>query len=107
RKSAASFEVRELMGGKSSIAFSYRIVGRRKDTKEHRRFAKVDTSLPVTARARHKPPSRAGLRAFVRRFEKEARQRAPKGAKKMGKRPSTIPSRDDLKRLMQKPPARG
>jgi hypothetical protein len=30
RRSAASFEVRELMGGKSSIAFSYRIVGRRK-----------------------------------------------------------------------------
>jgi hypothetical protein len=30
RKRAASFEVRELMGGRSSIAFSYRIVGRRK-----------------------------------------------------------------------------
>src|SRR5262249_45734925 len=30
RKSAANFEVRELMGGKSSVAFSYRVVGRRK-----------------------------------------------------------------------------
>jgi len=42
RKSAASFEVRELGGGTSSIAFSYRIVGRRKDIKNHRRFAKID-----------------------------------------------------------------
>jgi hypothetical protein len=49
RKTAASFEVRELMGGKSSIAFSYRIVGRRKDIKEHRRFAKIDTLLPAPA----------------------------------------------------------
>jgi len=31
RKSNASFEVRELMGGKSAIAFSCRIVGRRKE----------------------------------------------------------------------------
>jgi len=38
-KSAASFEVRELMGGKSNVAFSYRIVGRRKDIKERRRYA--------------------------------------------------------------------
>jgi hypothetical protein len=38
RKSADSFEVRELTGGKSDIAFSYRIVGRRKDIKSHQRF---------------------------------------------------------------------
>jgi hypothetical protein len=42
RKSAASFEVREFGGGTSSIAFSYRIVGRRKDIKNHQRFAKID-----------------------------------------------------------------
>jgi hypothetical protein len=42
RKSAASFEVRELGGGTSSTAFSYRIVGRRKDIKNHQRFAKID-----------------------------------------------------------------
>ena len=42
RKSAASFEVRELGGGTSSIAFSYRIAGRRKDIKNHQRFAKID-----------------------------------------------------------------
>jgi hypothetical protein len=46
RKSAASFEVRELMGGKSGIAFSYRIVGRRKDIKAQKRFAKIDTRRP-------------------------------------------------------------
>jgi len=104
RKSAASFEVRELNGGKSNVAFSYRIVGKRRDIKKLRRFAKVDMSLPVPARTRHKLPSQAGFRAFVSRFEKEARRRAPKGAKKMRERPSTIPSRDDLMRLMQKPP---
>jgi hypothetical protein len=47
RKSAASFEVRELAGGTSSVAFSYRIVGRRKDIRGHRRFAKIDVTLPV------------------------------------------------------------
>ncbi|MGA7485608.1 MAG: hypothetical protein WBW74_01525, partial [Xanthobacteraceae bacterium] len=48
-KTAASFEVRELGGGKSSIAFSYRIVGRRRDITRHRRFAKVDARLPLPA----------------------------------------------------------
>jgi hypothetical protein len=36
RKSATSFQVVEQMGGTSNIAFSYRIVGRRRDIKEHR-----------------------------------------------------------------------
>ena len=40
RKSTASFEVRELMGGKPAIAFSYRIVGRRKE-----RHGNYSTSL--------------------------------------------------------------
>lgn len=52
-KSAASFEVRELMGGNASIAFSYRIVGRRKDIKKHRRFAKIDMRLPVSKAGTH------------------------------------------------------
>ena len=43
-KRGASFEVRELQGGSSSIAFSYRIVAKRKDIKRHTRFAKIDTS---------------------------------------------------------------
>src|SRR5262245_66376153 len=50
RKTAANFEVRELMGGKSDVAFSYRIVGKRKDIKGHRRFAKIDTRTPSPPR---------------------------------------------------------
>jgi hypothetical protein len=80
RKSAVSFEVRELMGGKSAIAFSYRIIGWRKDIKGHRRFAKIDTHLPAPPRARRlRPPRRlkgprpapAALRALVARMEKQ------------------------------------
>jgi hypothetical protein len=47
RKSATSFEVRELGAGTSNVAFSYRIVGRRKDIRGHRRFAKINVTLPV------------------------------------------------------------
>jgi hypothetical protein len=85
-RSAASFEVRELAGGTSNVAFSYRIVGRRKDIRRHRRFAKIDTRLQLPADATRPPrkgaPRAAELRAFVARLEKEARARAPKGAKK-------------------------
>jgi hypothetical protein len=71
------------MGGKSSIAFSYRIVGRRKDITEGRRFGKIDTRLPAPAPRKPKAASRSSaLRAFVAGLEKEARARAPKGAKK-------------------------
>jgi hypothetical protein len=85
-KTAASFEVRELGGGKSSVAFSYRIVGRRRDITRHQRFAKIDTRLLTPAAAtrapRRRKPTAAALRAFVASLEKEARARAPKGAKK-------------------------
>jgi hypothetical protein len=95
-KSAASFEVRELAGGTSSVAFSYRIVGRRKDIKGHRRFAKFDTRLPLPAaatRATRKPkPTPAELRAFIARVKKMARQRAPKGAR-TGGRPRALRKR--------------
>jgi hypothetical protein len=87
RKAANSFTVRELKGGKSSITFSYRIVGRRKDIKEHRRFAKIDIPPRVPTRPPRGPrklvPTAAGLRAFVARVEKEARERAPKGVEKV------------------------
>jgi len=52
--------VRELAGGTQSVAFSYRIVGRRKDIKGHRRFAKIDMRLPPLPRAR--PQHRRGGR---------------------------------------------
>jgi hypothetical protein len=92
RKRATSFEVRELMGGKSAIAFSYRIVGRRKDIKGHRRFAKIDTRLrlPVprarpartARRAKVPPPTPAGLRALATRREKQAEAEMSKRARK-------------------------
>ena len=94
RKSATSFEVCELMGGKSSITFSYRIVGRRKDIKGHRRFAKIDTRLsmpPLVTRPPRKRGMRSSaLRTFLTRFEKEkgAWQRRPRRTKKgSGSRP--------------------
>jgi hypothetical protein len=74
RKSAASFEVRELMGGKSSIAFCYRIVGRRKDITRHRRFARIDTLLPIRRRCAPSSP------ALSRRPA-----RGPKRARKLGR----------------------
>ncbi len=89
QKSAASFEVRELLGGESAIAFCYRIVGRRRDIKRHRRFAKIDARLPVPAAAPRAPrrgrPTAAALRAFVAGIEHEARERAPKRARKVGR----------------------
>ncbi len=85
RKSANRFEVRELSAGKSSIAFSYRIIGRRKDIKQHRRFAKVDmriSSLTAGARTQRKPAATpARLRAFIARTEKEAKNRTARSVR--------------------------
>jgi hypothetical protein len=88
----ASFEVRELGGGRSSVAFSYRIVGRRKDVKGYRRFAKIDTRLPLPFLRARNPrrmktpgPTAAQLRAFAARMEKEARAQMRKLGRK-GKR---------------------
>ena len=72
RKSAASFEVREFGGGTSSIAFSYRIVGRRKDIKDHRRFAKI--TLPVFPK-RRKPLARSRSEAGAMRAGRRQRRR--------------------------------
>jgi hypothetical protein len=85
RRKANSFEVRELMGGKSSAAFSYRIVGRRKDVGRYTRFAKidkVDTRLELPDAPRPPKPTPAALRAFIARVEKEAAKSKPKGARK-------------------------
>jgi hypothetical protein len=110
RKTAASFEVRESQGGESSITVSYRIVGRRKDIKEHRRFAKIDTrlQLPAASRSRRKVvPTAAGLRAFAARLEKKARERAPKGAAEGRARMRRKGARPDFERLMQTRPEPG
>jgi hypothetical protein len=88
-KTAAGFEVRELGGGKSNVAFSYRIVGKRRDISRHRRFEKMDTRFPmppVTSRAARRKPTEAALREFTAGLEKEARERAPKRARKVTER---------------------
>jgi hypothetical protein len=89
RQSGTSFEVREQQGGKSSVAFSYRIVGRRKDIKAHQRFARIDARLPGLAEARRaarkRAPTGADLRKFVAGLEKETGKRGPKAPKKAAK----------------------
>ena len=90
RQGGASFEVRELGGGTSSVAFSYRIVGRRRDIRAHKRFAKIDTRLPLPVRGRRRAPT---LRAFRAELEREARARA------------TPAMRKSDRELARKPPA--
>ena len=86
RQGGASFEVRELQGGTSSVAFSYRIVGKRKDIKAHKRFAKVEATLPMLAkpargraRAAAKPSSMDVLLAALRKQAGGKPARARKG----------------------------
>jgi hypothetical protein len=89
RKSAASFEVRELIGGKSSVAFSYRIVGRRKDVRGHRRFAKFDMPVPPPApRARRRAPTRA---AFIADLERRVRATATPAMRKSDREVAAMP----------------
>lgn len=86
-KTAVSFEVRELSGGKSAVAFSYRIVGKRRDITRHRRFEKIHTPPlvpPTPPRGpRRGKPTAAALRKFIASLEKEARERSPKRARKV------------------------
>jgi hypothetical protein len=90
----ASFEVRELAGGTSSVAFSYRIVGRRKDINRHKRFAKVDMRLPLPAvRDRRRPPT---LRAFIADIEKEARAKATPAMRKSDQEVAALPRPEDV-----------
>jgi len=92
RKTANRFEVRELTGGKSNIRFSYRITGRRKDIRGQRRFPKIDTHLPLPATPTRAPrqgkATAAALRTFIAGLEREARERAPKDARKARRTPS-------------------
>jgi hypothetical protein len=67
RQGGASFEVRELQGGKSNVAFSYRIVGRRKDFKAER-FAKVaipkapkPPKLPAAPKVKERSPTKPSV----------------------------------------------
>jgi hypothetical protein len=83
-KRGASFEVRELQGGTSNVAFSYRIVAKRKDIKRHTRFAKIETPVPMlvgkarAARGRKTTRLPSATRALFATLEKEARKKATK-----------------------------
>jgi hypothetical protein len=68
RQGGASFEVREQLGGKSNVAFSYRIVGRRKDFKAER-FAKAaipkapkSPKLPAAPKVKERSPTKPSVR---------------------------------------------
>ena len=92
-KTATGFEVRELQGGTSNVAFSYRIVARRKDIKAQQRFAKIDTRLTLPPAAprppRKRTPTRTQRRAPAPRIEvqdgfvlsREAQERKRKAAR--------------------------
>jgi hypothetical protein len=101
RRKSASFEVREFRAGKSSVAFSYRIVGRRKDIKQHRRFAKAPrlrVPLPTAEvrRQRRPAPTPARLRELIARM-REAAERRPTGAE-TGRRPRALRKRARIAR---------
>jgi hypothetical protein len=81
-KRGASFEVRELQGGTNNVAFSYRIVGKRKDIKRHTRFAKIEMPAvplpmgkPRPARGRKPPRLPSAVRTLFAALEKEARKK--------------------------------
>jgi hypothetical protein len=86
------------------MAVRNRVVGRRRDIKAHRRFARADMRSPLTAPVR--PPRKATAaaeRTFVAGLQKEARKRARKHATKAG-RVRTIP--EHLRSLMAAAPQR-
>ena len=96
RKRAASFEVRELAGGKSNAAFSYRIVGRRKDIRGHKRFAKIDVTPPMLP-ARRTGRTQSSVDALLAKVRKQV------GAKPgRARRPKMARSPQPLPRLLAK-----
>lgn len=82
-KRGDGFEVRELQGGASYVAFSYRIVGRRRDIKRHQRFARINVTSPLQTTKR-RTTARKPVRpeVFTRKFRAAlAKQAAAPGAK--------------------------
>ena len=88
-KRGEGFEVRELQGGTSNVAFSYRIVGRRKDVRGLKRFPKFDVSVPPRApRAQRPAPTRA---AFIAELERQARARATPSMRRSDRKVAAMP----------------
>jgi hypothetical protein len=83
RRKIASFEVRELMGGKSNIAFSYRIVGRRKDVRDRKRFPSSTSHRRCLGDDAQHAHDRRSVRCLPTRASKlERGQDAPAGARR-------------------------
>jgi hypothetical protein len=79
RKRGSRFEVRELQGGISNVAFSYCIVAKRKDIKRHRRFAKIDMPKVAARAGRGRKTARSPSSRRARLFAalaKDARKKA-------------------------------
>jgi len=106
RKTARSFEVRETAGGKSTIRFSYRLVGKRKDI-DGKRLERVnigDQPEPTSAlRERSRPvlPPESSKQTKVlisdtERYVRQLRATRRKGATKES--PSTARRRSRLRR---------
>jgi len=92
RRKIASFEVRELIGGKSSIAFSYRIVGRRKDVRDRKRFPKLDVTPPMPP-ARRTARTRSSLDALLAKVRKQAGARPGRARRrKTARAPLSLPT---------------
>jgi len=59
--------------GTSNVAFSYRIVAKRKDIKAHTRFAKIDTRLPIPTGKARAARGRQAARALLATLAKDAK----------------------------------
>src|SRR5262249_31366399 len=92
RKITASFEVCELMGDKSSITFSYRIVGRRKDVSSQKRFPKFDVPPPMRPAPR-RGRTRSSLGALLAKLRKQAGARPGRARRrKTARAPQPLPT---------------
>jgi hypothetical protein len=92
RQGGASFEVRELMGGKSNVAFSYRIVGRRKDVRDRKRFPKLDVT-PTIPPGRRTARTRSALGTLLAKARKQAGARPGRARRrKTARAPLSLPT---------------
>jgi Polyphosphate kinase 2 (PPK2) len=91
------FEVCEQTGGESNMASSCRVVGRRKDIKRDRHFAKADAPLPLRPAPKRAPrrgaPGASALRGFIPRLAKRRasarrRRRGESAEERRGSHPS-------------------
>jgi hypothetical protein len=86
QKTATGFQVRELRGGKSNIAFDYRVVAKRRGY-EDLRMAQLETDAETVQRIREVVQSRPAHRKLILHKPPEA-PKAPPALPKVGTRPA-------------------